>query len=452
MTRTLPRLGAVLLAVAAAACSDSPVQPATSVDAVTAEAPRAGLGPVAGDAASLQAALDAVAAGDESTIIVQGRIVLDAPLVYTGDNDLTLLGRGARIVGPFAEIDAPTPSAARVGEPTVGDALQIFGAPDLAIEGVRFEGQTGHGIYFEVYAEATGTVGIDLTGVDFRGQGLSALWFEDQENAAGPIESDASVSLSLERVSVRGTGFADGPSDICALNDEDLGCEWADFDGMRINEGGLGDIAMDFRNVDFRGNAGDGIEFDETDAGAVLGAVTNGSFDDNGSQPQFPVDLEDGFDIDEAGDGGIRLAMERVSINGNIDEGLDLDEEGNGDVELSLVRVNAIGNQDDNVKVSEDADLEDVGPAGDTGGVFFSFTQLRANGALDGDGVALEGFGAGRVVGTIERSQIRRNADDGLQAEQAAGGPGVDGEIAIVRSQIRGNADDDLNLDNIVVN
>jgi hypothetical protein len=456
MIRPLPRIGAMLLAVATAACADSPTAPGAVVETVTAETPRAGdRGPVVRDAHSLQAALDEAAAGSgPATIVVQGRIVLEAPLAYTGDNDLTLLGRGAQIVGPFAAIDAPTPSAERVGEPTVGDALQIFGAPDLRIRDVRFRGQTGHGIYFEVPGEATGTVQIDFTGVRFRGQGLSGLWFEDQANAAGAIESDASVHLALQRVSVRGTGFADGPSEICGLNDEDLGCEWADFDGMRINEGGAGDITLAFRNVDFRGNAGDGIEFDETGAGSVGGRVVNGAFDGNGAQPQFPVDLEDGFDIDEAGEGGIALAMTRVGINRNVDEGLDLDEEGSGDVELTLVRVRALENQDDNVKVSEDADLEDVAEADlveGTGGIVVAFTQLRASGSLDGDGVGLEGFGAGRVVGTIDRSRIRRNADDGLQAEQSTGGPGVDGELTIVRSRIRGNGDDDLNLENIVV-
>jgi hypothetical protein len=114
--------------------------------------------------------------------------------------------------------------------------------------------------------------------------------------------------------------------------------------------------------------------------------------------PQFTEHLEDGFDIDEAGDGSVILAMSRTSISGNFDEGLDLDEEGDGDIDVTLEDVQANGNADDNIKFSEDADQEDVPVLGaDSGGIMVDFDRVRASGALDGDGINLEEFGEGRI-------------------------------------------------------
>ena len=130
MPRALLRSCLLSLALVGAACSDSPVaSPDASVPSIAAGV----VAPAATDAVSLQAALDAAAATG-GTVLVEGEIVLSAPLTYLGDRDLTLIGReGARIVGPGVAIAEPSASNARVGEETSGDGLQILGEPDLRI-------------------------------------------------------------------------------------------------------------------------------------------------------------------------------------------------------------------------------------------------------------------------------------------------------------------------------
>ncbi|HJK96068.1 MAG TPA: hypothetical protein RMF84_02545 [Polyangiaceae bacterium LLY-WYZ-14_1] len=448
----MKRLSVTLLAaaVAVSACSDSPVAPApeqTRADGAT-------FGPsTVTTAADLQDALDLAAMTEGPSIIyIRGMVALDEPLVYMGSDDLQIRGLGnAYLVGPTTPISEPSNSGNRVGEPTVGDALQVMGGADLYIRNLGFKGSTGHGIYMELPGDASGQAMVDFYGVDFEDQGLSALWIEDQANAAGDINSDASIYLALEKVTVTGTGFATDADGGCPGASEDDGCGWADFDGIRINEGGDGGITMRFSNVRMNGNAGDGIEFDEKGPGDVAGTVINATFNENGSQPQFPEDLEDGFDIDEAGDGGIDISLLGVNINENIDEGLDLDEEGEGDIAVELLLVRANGNADDNIKLSEDADLEDADltDAEDTGGIEVNFVRVTANGAVDGDGINLEEFGGGTITGSIASSRINGNADDGLQAEQVAAPGDADGVIDLIRTVINGNGDDDLNLENV---
>jgi hypothetical protein len=437
MKRTLVVLSTLLLP-AVWACSDSPVQVPFEEELVASEARL--VAPAATDAASLQAALDA-AALTGGMVVVRGTIVLDDPLTYVSDNSLTIMGqRGARIVGPFDAIDAPSSSSERVGEETVGDALQILGEPDLTLRNLTFDGQTGHGIYFELTDDATGTVNLDLNGVTFTDQGLSAIWFEDQAGGSqampDPINSDASVHLDFTRVTVMGTGFADGESEICDIEDEDdpdFGCEWADFDGMRFNEGGLGDITFRFRGVDINGNAGDGIEFDEVDDGHVNGSVVNSFFNKNGSQPQFPQDIEDGFDIDEAGPGGIHLALDNTQVSDNIDEGTDLDENGSGDVRFTARRLVATGNVDENIKITESED----DPTG-TGDIILHMSNVTADGALEGRGTRFEEFGEGGVVGSITSSSFSGNLEDtGLRIDEEG-----EGSIDVALNRVLTNDND----------
>lgn len=421
MRRLLLRSTLLGLALVWAACSDSPVEPPAEVDTPPVSEGRI-VAPPATDGASLQHALDA-AASSGGVVIVRGTVHLQEPLVYASDRDLTIIGaRGARIVGPNRPIAAPSRSNARVGEETVGDALQILGAPDLTIRNLDFQDQSGHGIYFELTDDARGTVEIDFKRVGFSGQGLAGMWVEDQaggsEAAPDPIESDASIHLDFTGVTVRGTGFAEDDAQSCRALTEEDGCPWADFDGMRINEGGLGDVTFSFRRVEFTDNAGDGIEFDETGPGGAHGAVTASSFNGNGEQPQFTVDVEDGFDIDEAGPGGIHLEFRRVEVNDNIDEGTDLDEAGEGSVYFGARNLVATGNVDENVKITESED--DPEGAGD---IVLDLVNVTADGSLEGRGARFEEFGEGGVKGRITRSTFSGNVeDDGLRIDEEAAG------------------------------
>jgi hypothetical protein len=425
MRRSLLRISPLALAVVWAGCSDSPVEPATDPDAPVAEGLVA---PPATDAASLQAALDAAAASGGS-IIVQGEIVLSDPLTYVGDADLTIIGRqDARIVGPTNAIAPPSLSNQRVGEETVGDGLQVLGEPNLTIRNVHFEGQTGHGIYFELTDDASGTVEFDFSNVSFDGQGLAGMWVEDQtggsQAAPDPIDSDASLHLKLRNVTVTNTGFAEDEAQSCRPLPEEAGCPWADFDGMRFNEGGLGDLTFDIVGAVFMGNAGDGIELDETGEGSAEGSVSRSAFDQNGFQPQFPADVEDGFDIDEVGPGQVSLTMDNVDVNDNVDEGIDLDENGSGDVLFKARNVVTTGNVDENIKITESED--DPTGAGD---IILDLVDVTADGSLDSRGARFEEFGVGGVVGSIRSSTFSDNTeDDGLRIDEEGEGSGNDGQ------------------------
>lgn len=447
MIRVLTRLSVFAFALAWAACSESPTAPADGVEVPEGITNELLAAPTATDAASLQAALDA-ADDNGGTVLVAGQIVLDEPLTYSGSNRLSILGVGnARIVGPVVEIAAPSNSGARVGEETVGDGLQILSDADLRIIGVDFEGQSGHGIYYEFPSSASGTTRFSLSRVNFAGQGLSGMWIEDQkggsELAPVAIDSDASIDLRLRNVTVSGTGFADDPAAMgmgsCADTSEFDGCAWSDFDGFRINEGGEGNITFSFQSVGFFGNAGDGIEFDETSNGGVSGSVVNSAFDGNGAQPQFPADLEDGFDIDEAGDGVISVVMFNTTVNGNVDEGIDLDGAGGGDISLNAFNVTAVGNADENIKVSAftetvlrdltgDVIFDDEGEPEvevdcTTGDLIFSLNNVNADVSAEGRGARFEECGDGDVRGFVRNSTFNGNLeDDGLRVDEEDNG------------------------------
>ena len=77
-----------------------------------------------------------------------------------------------------------------------------------------------------------------------------------------------------------------------------------DRDGVRINEGGLGDLHAVISLTTVSSNGGDGIELDERGDGDakfdVTGSVVtrNGNFD-------LSIDPDDGMDVDEAGAGSV---------------------------------------------------------------------------------------------------------------------------------------------------
>lgn len=448
----MKRLLTVLAATAlATACSDD----ASDVPAVPFEPELAVFD--ASTESELQDALTTAQSNGQADVIhIRGNIALSQPLTYTSDEDLTLQGHGARITGPQTPIAPPPNSSSRVGEPTVGDALQVIGvngAPDLTIDNVWFEQSTGHGIYFEVSENATGTVDLRLSNVHLKFNGLSGLWFEDQASTAqGDIDSDASVSLHLLDVQVLNNGFATDEDGGCPGASEDDGCEWSDFDGIRINEGGDGDIHFDLENVRILLNAADGLELDEKGDGDVEGSVVNGNFDLNGPQPQLTADLEDGFDIDEAGDGTVAVHFERVSVDGNLDEGIDLDEEGDGNIEAWFSHVSASRNQDDNIKFSEDADLEEEGVDTDHGSILIDFAYLTVTRSPDGDGIKLEEFAGGVISGDIANSTVILNDSDGLDLDAQDAG---DGTVTLTHVNASMNGDDDIDASshvNVVVN
>ena len=254
-----------------------------------------------------------------------GEIALTGTITYTGPQDLTIDGRGA-------VIDA---SAAT-------DGLVATGGASLTLHDLTIRDAGADGVFIDVPAGASGEIAVVLSRVTLSGHGEYGLHVDDQTN-----ESAASIRLDVIESSVLNTGFAQGIDD---------------KDGIRVDEGGEGGVVSRIDHATFTGNAADGIEYDEKGPGDVRVDVRNSDFSNNGTQPQLPSDLEDGFDIDEADDGSIYADFVNVTASHNEDGGIDLDEEGAGDIVMWLNQVVTIDNLDDNIKASEDADVEDTDP------------------------------------------------------------------------------------------
>ncbi len=340
-----------------------------------------------------------------------GQIDLQSSLAYTGVQDLSIEGRGTVIDGS-----------------AVGDALVATGGASLALRDLVVQNAGADGIVVQVPAGATGVVSLELTGVILVGNGEFGAHLDDQSSG-----SAAGLHLVLDRVTVANNGFAPGIDD---------------KDGVRVDEGGEGDVTYHFTRVIVTGNAADGIEIDEKGAGDARGVILHSTFDDNGTQPQLPSDLEDGFDIDEADDGSIIVEMVDVSASRNSDGGIDLDEAGAGDIVMQFTRVVATGNLEENIKASEDADVEDTADPNDgDGGVEFFFVDVRSTGSGD-NGIQFEEFGNGDVNGTLVRVRSNHNGDDGVNLDQIDNGGGT---VRLVASEFTGNADEDINIDGVIV-
>jgi len=404
--------------------------------------------------ADLQAALDvASAAATRTTIRVQpgASIALTTTLTHSGAAPLLIDGQGATISGPDG-----------------GNALEFTGGADLSIRNLTVQGAGEHGIYVEIPGGRTGTVTIVASDLALRDNGFSGLWVDDQVH-----DSPAGVTVRILRSQVSGNNLAGLGEDL----DYDQILTLADKDGVRVNEGGPGDLRLFIQDSDFFENQADGVELDETGTGDVISQVLNSHFDDNGDQLQFPdevpagfpddpadyeKDLEDGFDIDENDEGGVQALFQNVSANGNEDEGIDLDETFDGSIEMSGNNIVANDNFGSGIQLTESED-----EPGTTGDLILNLSNVTANDSRDSRGIRLEEFQAGDVLGRIVGAELDGNDSDGLRIEEYEsgaidfritdasftnnGGDGVqaeeNGTLTLVNPVFDNNDDDDINSD-----
>jgi hypothetical protein len=442
-----------LVPIAIGACGDEPL-------ALTAPAdPSAAL--VEADVANeaeLQAALDLAAAGEtRSTIRLQRgvTITLTNTLTHAGSGPLEIDGRGATLVGPAG-----------------GDALDFTGGADLSIRDLTVQGSGEHGIYVEVPAGRAGTLSVVVRSVALRDNGFAGLWIDDQVH-----DSPASVSLQVLDSEVSGNNTAGIGEEL----DYDGVLAAADKDGIRVNEGGAGQLTLFMRNSHFFGNQADAIELDETGDGDVVSTVLNSTFNDNGDQLQFPddppagfpgdpadyeKDLEDGFDIDENDAGSVIAHFVNVEVNDNEDEGIDLDEPYDGSIEMTGNNIVANGNFGAGIKLTESEEQP-----GSDGDIIVDLSNVTANGSRDSRGMRLEEFQGGDVLGRIVRGTFDGNASDGFRIEQIDegaigfdflntaftnnGGRGLRleaaGRVTLVKPTFGGNAGGDRKTDGVEV-
>jgi len=377
--------------------------------------------------ADIQAALDAAAATDTASVVtIPGDVALDATLTYTGTAPLTLAGAGVTV--------------------SIASDATVFTVPngaDVAISGITFQGPGGFdiknqgdyskGIFVGVPTDRTGTVSLTLTDVTVAGVSGHGIHVSDCSlaDACGGGSggsgdgSAASIAVSLNGVTVDNAGNGK-----------------FDADGLRVDERGAGDITFHAVGSMFKNVGADGVELDEGQDGDVIVAITNTIFKDNGNycdpavmdaflptpdegefeegkQPEagipgpvtgspddtcierevdlyddgtveefaFGLDLDDGFDIDEAGNGSIVANITSSAVMGNLDEGFDFDEEDAGDIRLTIAGASATSNKDDGFKNSEEGE----------GGVFVTVTDTGAS-DNGGKGMVFEEEDAGDVV------------------------------------------------------
>jgi hypothetical protein len=390
-----------------------------------------------------------------------GDIVINSTLMYSAEEPVTIIGSGQTI---------------RTAANTT--LLAVTEGADLTVRNLHFEGpggfsisnrgdldgqgqqiDAGKGIFVDVRDDQTGTVRVNLTNVSVKGVANHGIHISDCSLAddcgggsgGGGEGSTASIHLSCNR---------------CVV--DDAGNGKFDADGVRIDERGNGSIYADLRGSVFKNVGADGVEVDEGNNGGVYVSSVRTRYVDNGGycdpnildpfvpedatfpdqtvteedvtptgtpddscieteveeydsgfveSVEYGLDLDDGIDGDEAGEGSLWVSMVNSTINGNLDEGVDMDEEDGGNIVAHYVSSNASRNNDDGFKMTEE----------DGGGLF---STVRASSAMNngGKGFVFEEENEGNLRVDVRGTRTTGNDDEdktGIEAFQESPGSGV---------------------------
>ncbi len=402
MHRSSRRL--LLLALAAAACSDGAARNPLAPTALETASLAAGTGGTARKlvvttaedegAGSLRAAI-AEANADTMVRAIKlgeglGRISPASPIVYTGRQPLYFDG-GNQVID---------------GSASAGNGLTLTAARSIIVRNIAIEDAADVGLALLVPADAEGVVQISLEGVRAQGNGGHGILINDQAaylqdpDAVGSEGSAAAVRVDLRNVASVENGFS-------AL----------DRDGIRINEGGLGSLIVTMKGLTIAGNGGDGVELDERGEGSAEFVLQSSRLTGNGG---FAAeDYDDGIDVDEADAGDIIGRFIDVTVSDNFEQGVDLNENHAGDMRVELHDVVANGNREEGIEFEED---DDFAGGGDIVATLRDIVA-NGNGALDGDaGLKVREKGDGNVVVTLGGITANDNAVGGIQVREDAGG------------------------------
>jgi len=423
---------------------------------------------------SLRAALDAVAKGDgpgHVLVVTDDDIKIDTTLTYEGTAPLAVYGKG-QTVETGSDITLLTLSQG--ADLTVSD-LNFRGPGNFNIKN---RGKAGKGIFIDMRPDQTGVVTLVLEDVEVSGGAYHGVHISDCN-----LADDCGAGRG-------GKGDGSPASIVVRLTDveiSDVGNGRFDADGLRVDERSGGDIFFYAQDSSFTKVGADGVELDEGQEGGVFATAVDSKFDDNGAycdpeilkafMPEkdegefedgkmaeadipgavkgspddacferevelyesgsvkayeFGIDVDDGFDIDEAGPGDFWALMVGASVSGNLDEGLDFGEEDEGGVRFAAWRTVTKDNADDGIKIveSEAGSVEgllhkvsstDNGGKGavfeqrDEGDLDVLVDQTKTENNDDGDKTGLEVVqdGDGKGTLTIRASEIA----DGIDAE-----------------------------------
>lgn len=279
-------------------------------------------------------------------------INLQHTIYFSGVQNLTISGNNSTLDG--------------TGLPNPGDdAFVVLSGGGLTVSNLTVRDAKGEGLEVQVPSGTIGTVRIvlfDVNIIDNLGHGVLVNDQTDPDNVANANGSDASVDVLVLGSRFQGNGFS-----------------VVDRDGLRVNEGGVGDLSITVKLSTSEGNGADGIEVDERADGDVRVQMTASTLRGNGSFTS--ADFDDGFDIDEAGDGDVTGQIVLSSANDNFEEGFDFNENGAGDLKVDMLLVEASRNAEEGIDFEEDDDES----ASSSGGIVTTMELVRAIGNKGGD-------------------------------------------------------------------
>ncbi len=358
-------------------------------------------------------------------------INLASTVTFSGPQDL-------EIDGDDAVLDAAG---------TGGVGLLVTGGGDFTLKSLTVRNAPAEGVTVEVPAASTGTIRVVFKDLKITGNKGHGILVNDQVDPS-----------TQDDVQPNGDGSA-ASLDVTVIDSRFFrnGYSVSDRDGMRVNEGGDGDLRFTVRDVTSEENAADGIELDERGSGDVrldvreLRIARNGPFD--------PADLDDGFDIDEYNDGSILGHVVNSEAIDNYEEGFDFNENNAGDFRVDMLNVKAIGNGEEGIDYEEDDDFAGGGElvttmigivANNNGGdgglkirekgegnLVANVTGIVANDNL-ASGISIREDAVGNLTSNINLSRTLNNAEHGIDFDENS-----DGDLtAVVRLSVSsGNAE-----------
>jgi hypothetical protein len=402
---------------------------------------------------------------------------------YLGPQDLTILGGNSVLTGNCSP-----------AESWGGGLFASYSAASISISDLTFETSCNNGVGVFIPANAKGDVEVALENVSIKDSRFHGLYVDNQDSTGSyntddvphpdcfdpwPYDSKAGVVLVVRGSDISSNGnmvpdwelpvvtyppqeqwdvdceFDEGDGWECEIGVDPgvfelSGCP-ADFDGIRVDDGGPGGITATILNSVVSGNLADGVEYDERGQGDVDSYVGGLHVEENGETEdeyliEFSIenyevpgtdgvtvtaegeisDLDDGFDIDEEDNGELYAYFEEVFVNENRDEGLDLDEAGNGSATVMVDGAVANGNEDQGIKVDES----------NNGDLWVTIVDAEANGSRSQHGTEFTEEDNGSLDVAIIDSEISRNDDGAVAGEQDGRGYGL---LTVLDSDLAGN-------------
>ena len=340
-------------------------------------------------------------------------IQLQQPVVYTGAQALRIEGNDAVLDGTGLD-------------PAADAAFLANGGSDLAISRLAVRNAPQEGIEIDIPAGSSGIKKFVLDEVGaFANRGFGVL-INDQANPED-AEDPAGSAASLD-VTVTGSRF------------DDNGFAALDRDGLRINEGGDGDLVVSISKSSAADNGADGIELDERGLGDVRFRVAHSQFTGNGSFDQTLADLDDGIDVDESNEGSLIGTVLQSSANDNKEEGFDFNENHAGGLRVDFTQSEASRNLEEGIDLEEDDDFQG---GGDLIARLVG-TTTDGNGPGGDAGLKIRERGEGNLETDVRNAESNGNAIGGISIREDAGGSL---QASLVQITTNGNASHGMDFD-----